>query len=82
MFLQNIKFTTLEEAVQEPIVLDHFRRIVDTYNDFFNPVEQVKRFELIPKEWTIDSGELTPTLKVKRKIVMEKCKEAVEKIYR
>jgi long-chain acyl-CoA synthetase len=82
MHNQNIKFTTLAEAVKEPIVKEHFKEIVDTFNDFFNPVEQVKRFELIPQEWTIDSGELTPTLKVKKKIVMEKFKDAVEQIYR
>jgi len=81
MHNQNIKFNTLEAAVKEPIVKEHFKEIVDTFNDFFNPVEQVKRFELIPQEWTIDSGELTPTLKVKKKIVMEKFKDAVERIY-
>ncbi len=76
-----MKFTTLAEVVKEPAIINHFKEIVDTFNDYFNPVEQVKRFELIPKEWTIDGGELTPTLKVKRKIVMEKYKEAVERIY-
>lgn len=81
MHNQNIKFNSLSEAVNEPIVKERYREIIDTYNDFFNPVEQVKKFELIPKEWTIDSGELTPTLKVKRKIVMEKCKEAIRRIY-
>lgn len=81
MYNHNIKFNTLAEAVTEPMVLEHFREIVDTYNDYFNPVEQVKKFELIPTEWTIDGGELTPTLKVKRKIIMEKFKEAVERIY-
>jgi long-chain acyl-CoA synthetase len=81
MFLQNIKFTTLADAVKEPIVIDHYKKIVDTFNDFFNPVEQVKKFELLPKEWTIESGELTPTLKVKRKIIMEKYKDLVEGIY-
>jgi long-chain acyl-CoA synthetase len=44
-------------------------------------VEQVKKFELLPHEWTIDSGELTPTLKLKRKVIMEKYKAAVERIY-
>jgi long-chain acyl-CoA synthetase len=44
-------------------------------------VEQVKKFELLPNEWTIDSGELTPTLKLKRKVIMEKYKDAVERIY-
>jgi long-chain acyl-CoA synthetase len=82
MRVHNIKFNSLAEAVKEPVVIDHFKEIVDTFNDFFNPVEQVKRFALIPKEWTIDGGELTPTLKVKRKIVMEKYKEAMEQIYR
>ena len=81
MHMHNMKFTNLEEAVKERIIIDHYKEIVDTFNDFFNPVEQVKRFQLIPHEWTIDSGELTPTLKVKRKIVMEKCKDAVEAIY-
>ncbi len=81
MHLHNMKFHTLEEAISERIVLDHYNDIVSTYNDHFNPVEQVKKFELLPKEWTIDSGELTPTLKIKRKIIMEKYKDAVERIY-
>lgn len=81
MHLHNMKFQTLAEAIREPIVLDHYNDIISTYNDRFNPVEQVKRFELLPAEWTIDSGELTPTLKIKRKIIMEKYKDAVERIY-
>jgi long-chain acyl-CoA synthetase len=81
MHTHNMKFTTLEDVVKERVIIDHYKEIVDTFNDYFNPVEQVKRFQLIPHEWTIDSGELTPTLKVKRKIVMEKCKDAVEAIY-
>ena len=81
MHNHNLKFTTLSDAVGLPVVKAHFSEIVDTYNDYFNPVEQVKKFELIPNEWTIDGGELTPTLKVKRKIIMEKYKDAVERIY-
>ena len=50
-------------------------------NQNFNPVEQVKKFELLPNEWTVDGGELTPTLKLKRKVIMEKYKQAVEAIY-
>jgi long-chain acyl-CoA synthetase len=81
MHSNNLKFTTLEAAVKEPVVVKHYKEIVGTFNDFFNHVEQVKKIELIPQEWTIDTGELTPTLKVKRKIVMEKFKDAVERIY-
>ena len=58
-----------------------FKELIDSFNEFFNNVEQVKRFELLPCEWTIESGELTPTLKLKRKVIMEKYKDAYERIY-
>lgn len=78
---KGIKFTTIEDAVNNPKVLDLYRELLDSFNKFFNHVEQVKKFELLPNEWTIDSGELTPTLKLKRKVIMEKYKDAVERIY-
>jgi long-chain acyl-CoA synthetase len=78
---KDIKFTTIEDAVHNPKVLDLYRELIDSFNKFFNHVEQVKKFELLPYEWTIDSGELTPTLKLKRKVIMEKYKTAVERIY-
>ena len=54
---------------------------VNQYNKLFNPVEQVKKFALIPREWTIEGGELTPTLKLKRKVILEKYKEFVNSLY-
>ena len=81
MLHKGIKFTTIEDAVHNPKVLDLYRELIDSFNNFFNHVEQVKKFELLPQEWTIDSGELTPTLKLKRKVIMEKYKGAVERIY-
>ena len=78
---KDIKFTTIEDAVNNPKVLDLYRELIDSFNKFFNHVEQVKKFELLPNEWTIDSGELTPTLKLKRKVIMEKYKAAVDRIY-
>lgn len=78
---KGIKFTTVEDAVHNPKVLDLYRELIDSFNKFFNHVEQVKKFELIPNEWTIDTGELTPTLKLKRKVIMEKYKDVVERIY-
>ncbi len=76
-----IEFTTNEAAVHNPKVLELYRELIDNFNKFFNQVEQVKRFELLPHEWTIDSGELTPTLKLKRKVIMEKYKEVLGRIY-
>jgi long-chain acyl-CoA synthetase len=78
---KGIKFTTIEDAVHNPKVLDLYKELIDSFNKFFNHVEQIKKFELLPNEWTIDSGELTPTLKLKRKVIMEKYKTAFERIY-
>src|SRR5688572_15636526 len=78
---KEIKFTTNEDAIHHPKVLELYRELIDSFNKFFNQVEQVKRFELLPHEWTIDSGELTPTLKLKRKVIMEKYRDVLGRIY-
>ncbi len=81
MLHKEIPFTTIEDAIHNPRVLELYKELIDSFNKFFNHVEQIKKFELLPNEWTIDSGELTPTLKLKRKVIMEKYKAAFERIY-
>ena len=81
MLHKEITFTTIEDAIHNPKVLDLYKELIDSFNKFFNHVEQIKKFELLPNEWTIDSGELTPTLKLKRKVIMEKYKSAFDRIY-
>jgi long-chain acyl-CoA synthetase len=72
---------SVDQVLRDPKVLEHYKRIVEEYNQQFNHVEQIKKFELLDSEWTIDGGELTPTLKLKRKVIMEKYKDAIERIY-
>lgn len=78
---KGISFTTNEDVINHPRVLELYRELIESFNKNFNQVEQVKRFELLPHEWTIESGELTPTLKLKRKVIMEKYKDAFGRIY-
>jgi long-chain acyl-CoA synthetase len=78
---QEIPFTTNEDAVHNPKVRGLYKELIESFNKFFNHVEQVKKFELLPDEWTIESGELTPTLKLKRKVIFEKYKNAIQRIY-
>lgn len=73
--------TDNETLIRNPRVIDMFKELVESFNKFFNHVEQIKKFELLPNEWTIDGGELTPTLKLKRKVIMEKYRNAIERIY-
>ena len=70
-----------EELIVHPKVQELYRDLIDSFNKYFNHVEQVKKFELLPNEWTVDTGEMTPKLSLKRKVVMEKYRGAVERIY-
>jgi long-chain acyl-CoA synthetase len=76
-----IPFVTNEDAIHNPKVLELYRQLIESFNEFFNHVEQVKKFELLPYEWSIDTGEMTPKMSLKRKVVMEKYKDAIERIY-
>lgn len=77
----SITINNNKEILQHPKVIELYKSVVEKYNPLFNPVEQVKKFELLNSEWTIGGGELTPTLKLKRKVIMEKYADAVERIY-
>ena len=70
-----------EEIIRNEKVLSLIKDTVEKYNQHFNQVEQIKKFELLPQEWSVEGGELTPTLKLKRKVIMEKYKDAIERIY-
>ncbi|MGN6511118.1 MAG: AMP-dependent synthetase/ligase [Chitinophaga sp.] len=77
----NIVFPSREEGLKDPKVKALFKQAVDQYNRHFNHIEQVKKFELLPREWTVDGGELTPTLKLKRKVIENKYQAAIAHIY-
>lgn len=77
----NVAYASNEQVIKDPKVLDLYRSIRDKYNVFFNPVEQIKRFELLPREWGIETGEMTPKMSLKRKVIMEKCKDKIDEIY-
>jgi len=78
---QGLTDTSPEDAIHEPKVLELYKNIVEEMNAEINHVEQIKKFELLPREWSIESGEMTPKMSLKRKIIMEKYKDAIERIY-
>jgi long-chain acyl-CoA synthetase len=78
---KGITFSSRNELIQNKAVLDLYRTEIDKYNVNFGHIEQIKRFELVTDEWSTGSGELTPTLKLKRKIIMEKYASLIQKIY-
>lgn len=73
--------TSQEEMIQNGKVIELFQKEVDHYNAFFGDYEKVKRFELTPIQWGITTGEMTPTLKLKRKTILEKHADLFKRIY-
>ena len=78
---QGIQETDPAMLCKHPRIIEHYQELIESFNKFFNPVEQVKKFSLLPNDWGVDSGELTPKLSLKRKVILEKFKEAIEQIY-
>ncbi|MES1160596.1 MAG: AMP-binding protein, partial [Bacteroidota bacterium] len=77
----NIPAGTNEELIRNPKIIALYQEMVESYNKYFSHVEQIKRFELLPAEWSIETGEMTPKLSLKRKVITEKYRNAIEKIY-
>ena len=78
---QHLPEMSNDELIRHPKVQELYKDLIESFNKFFNHVEQVKKFELLPHEWTVDTGEMTPKLSLKRKVVMEKYRGAVERMY-
>lgn len=76
-----IPFLSNKELIKDARVIELYQSIINTYNPEFNHVEQVKKITLLSNEWSIDSGELTPTGKMKRKVIAEKYKTEIDKMY-
>jgi long-chain acyl-CoA synthetase len=70
-----------EELIRHPKVIELYKELIESFNKFFNHVEQIKKFELLPGEWTIETGEMTPKMSLKRKVLMEKFRNSIERIY-
>lgn len=70
-----------QEISQNKQIIERINEEVSIHNQKFGNWEQIKRFELTPDEWTIEGGHLTPTMKVKRKIVLEIYQDLYQKIY-
>lgn len=73
--------TTNEEIISNPDVISRIHQEVEAINEKFGNWEKIKKFELTPDLWTVPAGHLTPTMKLKRKIVMEKYINLFHKIY-
>jgi long-chain acyl-CoA synthetase len=77
----SIAWTTLAEVLKNEQVIAYYQTLADKLNQDFAHVEQIKKFRLLPDAWDVSTGELTPTMKLKRRVVMDKYKDVIAEIY-
>ncbi|WP_405296426.1 AMP-dependent synthetase/ligase [Algibacter sp. Ld11] len=78
----DIPFTTNEDIILNTQLLERIQEEINHANTNFGKWEQIKKFEITPDVWSIDAGHLTPTMKMKRKVIKQKYLALIEKIYR
>ena len=78
---EKIKYTTPQDIIQNKDVIKMFSREVNRLNIGLGETEKVKKHVLVADEWTVANGMLTPTLKVKRKVVMQRYKDLIESLF-
>ena len=77
-----IQGASLAELCDHAMIVHHYQQLIDTVNEPMSPFERIKKFRLMPYELSIDGGELTPTLKIRRKEILRKFKGEIDEIYR
>lgn len=78
---KEIPYTTDEEMIARQDIIEKYQREVDSFNKYYGKWEQIKKFKLLSQPWGVDSGELTPTMKLKRKVIHEKFQKEIVEIY-
>jgi long-chain acyl-CoA synthetase len=78
---RGLAFEGLAPFSQLPEVREEIQRALDQANQEVSRVEQIKKFLIVPEAWTPESGEITPSLKLKRRVVLEKYGSAIEALY-
>jgi long-chain acyl-CoA synthetase len=78
---RGIEFSSVADLAAHPDVRAEVERCVEEANARFSQVEKIKRFAILPTEWQPDSDELTPTMKLKRRGVLAKYADEIEKLY-
>jgi len=79
--IKDVEYTTDAEMVALPRIKQRLMKVIDQYNKGFGSTEQIKKVEFLPAEWSISSGELTPTLKLKRTFIARKYETQIEKLF-
>lgn len=79
--IHNVSYRDNQELIENEVIVKRIQREVDKYNLTLDHIAQIKEFRLVHESWTPETGELSPTLKLKRKIVFKRYEDKINSIY-
>lgn len=77
-----VSTSSKEAMVKDPKVIAYYEKLLKKLNPNFSKVEQIKKFKLVAGPWDVESGDLTPTMKLKRRVILAKYQTLIESIYK
>jgi long-chain acyl-CoA synthetase len=80
-YIHGVRYRDNSDLIKDPKVIDRFQKEVNAMNKTMGLTEQIKRFRLVSEEWSPLTGELSPTLKLKRKFLYDKYQNVIDEIY-
>lgn len=78
---KNMVYTTDAEMLKKPEIIDKYQKEIDLHNANLGQFEQIKKFKVLNTQWSIESGEMTPTLKLKRKFIAQKFANDISSLF-
>lgn len=79
--VKEIEFISNEEVVKIPRIRKRIQTEIDKYNKLLGDTEKVRTWELIDHEWTLETGEITPTLKLKRNVILKRYEDTIRALF-
>ena len=78
----NVEFTNWKEVLSNSVVNEFYEKKIGYLQAAASKVDKIKKFKLMPQEFSLETGEITPTLKIKRRILMQKYAQEIENLYK
>jgi long-chain acyl-CoA synthetase len=79
--VKNIAYSSNQEMINKKLIINRIGREIEVYNNGLDHIEKVKKFKLLATQWDVETGELFPTLKLKRRILYDRYAKQIRELY-
>jgi long-chain acyl-CoA synthetase len=78
---KGIQYSSRQELISNPAIVEFYNNKIEKLTESLGQVEKIKKFTLMPQEFTQENGEITPTMKIRRKVIQQRYRDIIDKMY-